>query len=166
VSGAPLPTVYLVGCVVRGKPERWIVPENYHGWLRLDYDIQGSPPLPLVNGKYVVQMSSSGRLQTSTLFNDYLDENDYFLTRGGSLEKLVLSTALLAQDLPPVSGVAVQSAFGHFKGTYARKTDSCKCVFVGTRAEFTETHLDCLAWVLGELTPPPFKRWAPSAQSK
>jgi hypothetical protein len=153
-------TLCLSGCL-RGKPELWIVPENYHGWLRLDYDIQGAPPLPPESGKYVVRMPSSGRLQTSSLYNDSIDENEYCLSRGKNLDRLVFSQALLARGQPTESGFAAQSAFGFFKGTLARKTDACKCVFVGTEAEFRGTHLDCLGWVPGQPAPPPFKRWAP-----
>src|ERR1700744_4682575 len=68
-----------VSCGPKQRSEKWIIPENYTGWLRLDYAIRGAPPLPLKDGAWIVQMPPSGRLETSSGYNDAFARNEYFV---------------------------------------------------------------------------------------
>src|SRR5690242_2742445 len=68
-----------VSCGPKARPERWIIPENYTGWLRLDYGVAGASPLPLENEFSVVRMPQSGRLQTSSPYSSSIDQNEFLV---------------------------------------------------------------------------------------
>jgi hypothetical protein len=57
---------------------RFLIPENYTGWVRIEFEIPGAPPLPVENGQTVIRIPPSGVLRTSSpelgLAKDY-----YFL---------------------------------------------------------------------------------------
>jgi hypothetical protein len=143
-------------CDWRPRHERWTIPENYVGWLRLDYAIEGAPQLPFQEGAYIVRLPPGGRLRTSSPFNESIGE--YFVATDHGLQKLAISELRMARHEPPVEEYAVQSVFGFFKAVNGSKKDAGTCVFVGTRAAFEASHDDCRVWVWGQPAPPPFKR--------
>jgi hypothetical protein len=49
-------------------PCRYLIPEGYVGWVRVDYQIKGAPELPIEDGYRVYKFPNSGRLQTSSAF--------------------------------------------------------------------------------------------------
>ena len=47
-------------------PSRFLIPEGYVGWVRVEFDVSGAPPLPLEGGEYLFKFSPSGLLRTSS----------------------------------------------------------------------------------------------------
>ncbi len=45
---------------------RFLIPEGYVGWIRVDFEVPGTPPLPVEGDFYVLKFSDTGRLQTSS----------------------------------------------------------------------------------------------------
>lgn len=45
---------------------RFLVPEGYTGWIRVEFEVQGAPPLPMEGGEYVLKIPSDGVLRTSS----------------------------------------------------------------------------------------------------
>jgi uncharacterized protein DUF6843 len=45
---------------------RFLIPEGYSGWVRVEFEIVGAPPLPQDGGQTVVKIPSSGSLKTSS----------------------------------------------------------------------------------------------------
>jgi hypothetical protein len=45
---------------------RFLIPEGYSGWVRVEFEIPGAPPLPQDAGRTVVKIPSSGSLKTSS----------------------------------------------------------------------------------------------------
>jgi len=148
--------VSAVSCGSISRPEKWIVPENYTGWLRLDYAINGTPPLPIESGAYVVRMPQSGRLQTSSRFSSSIDQNEFFMATAYGLRRLDFSQGRLAKSQPAIEGYSVQSAFGFFKLISGNIQNPGKCVFVGTRYAFNDNGRDCQKWEHGQSEPPKF----------
>ena len=143
----------LTACSFFYKTEKWIIPKGYVGWLRLDYGVAGAPPLPIENGRFLVRMPPTGRLQTSSLTNQSFEKNEYFYPDGGALDRLALAW-------PPIPGYAVQSVYRerHFRPNMPKWfTPEFECVFVGTRSDFNQKG-DCSEWKVGEPKPPPFKK--------
>ena len=74
---------------------RFLIPEGYVGWIRVDFDVSGAPPLPEEGGVYVFRFSETGRLQTSSSdviddrneFFYYSPEGRYRLKQGGPLDE-------------------------------------------------------------------------------
>lgn len=77
----------LAGCK-RYTPEQWIIPAGYAGWLRLDYGVAGAPPLPLEKGRYIVRVSRSGRLATSTANNPPVRLNEFYFEDSSGRHKI------------------------------------------------------------------------------
>jgi hypothetical protein len=47
-------------------PYRFLIPEGYVGWIRVDFEVPGAPPLPVEGDYYILKFSDTGRLQTSS----------------------------------------------------------------------------------------------------
>lgn len=138
--------------------ERWIIPAGYVGWLRLDYSVNGAPPLPLEHGRYVIRVPLSGRVATSTVNDPSVDNNEYYVQDSGGLRKLYFGW-------PPAPGYAVQNAYGqgHFRPSdnfpkQTRVKIEFECLFVGTRSDFSANSSNCSAWRNGDPEPPKFTK--------
>ena len=44
----------------------FLIPEGYVGWIRVDFEVPDTPPLPAEGDFYVLKFSDTGRLQTSS----------------------------------------------------------------------------------------------------
>lgn len=61
------------------RPSRLLVPEGYIGWVRIDYNLSGAPPLTFEDGHYLLKIPESGFLKTSTAFEGgFSAKDDYF----------------------------------------------------------------------------------------
>lgn len=47
-------------------PSRFLIPEGYVGWARVEFEVTTAPPLPIEGGEYVVKFPPSGLLRTSS----------------------------------------------------------------------------------------------------
>lgn len=46
---------------------RFVIPEGYTGWVRVEFEVQGAPSLPVQDGQYVLRIAADGSLKTSSL---------------------------------------------------------------------------------------------------
>jgi hypothetical protein len=58
---------------------RFLIPEGYVGWIRVDFEVPGAPPLPVEGHFYILKFSDTGRLQTSSrdLTQGWLDRAQF-----------------------------------------------------------------------------------------
>jgi hypothetical protein len=153
-----LDVIAALSCGRKPPPERWIIPENYTGWLRLDYAVSGAPMLPIDHGVYVVRMPAAGRLETSSPYNSTVDQNEYFVVSGPGLRRLEFTEMAQSRSDSLAEEYTVRNVFGFFvfaSGTVHRPG---KCVFVGTMREFRANGRDCREWEPGQSEPPRFKK--------
>ena len=54
--------------ITKGAPRSWrfLIPEGYTGWVRVEFEIPGAPPLPAEDGQIVLKIPPSGTLKTSS----------------------------------------------------------------------------------------------------
>ena len=67
----------------RALKYRFLIPEGYVGWIRVDFDVVGAPSLPVEGVFYIFKFPESGRLRTSSA--DILDRRNeffYYSTHG------------------------------------------------------------------------------------
>jgi hypothetical protein len=149
--------VFLCGALMvlnsceRGRlKERWVIPNGYVGWLRLDYSIPGRPLLPIEGGRLVARFPANGRLQTQTTNRPRIDDNEYESNQPAGLIRLQHGIGI------HVSGYAAQSAFTYAVGKLGGNVPPPQfaCVFVGTRADFVENVQDCVSWDADQPQPP------------
>jgi hypothetical protein len=54
------------GQTQQSLPYSFLIPEGYVGWIRVDFEVTGAPPLTAENGYYILKFSDTGRIQTSS----------------------------------------------------------------------------------------------------
>ncbi len=66
------------------RSSHFLIPERYTGWIRIEFEVQGAPPLPMESGQYVIRIPSSGTLQTSSpeQYGWADDRYDYYSAQG------------------------------------------------------------------------------------
>lgn len=67
---------------------RYLVPDGYVGWARVQYDVPGAPPLPVEQGKYVLKFPADGLLKTSSPERFGWAKDEFFYDRDGALRQL------------------------------------------------------------------------------
>ena len=50
----------------RRPSSKFLIPENYVGWVRVEFQVAGAPPLPVEQGQYVFRIPPTGILKTSS----------------------------------------------------------------------------------------------------
>lgn len=48
------------------RSSRFLIPEGYTGWVRVEFEVQGAPPLPVEAGQNVLRIPPNGSLRTSS----------------------------------------------------------------------------------------------------
>jgi hypothetical protein len=105
-------------------PYRFLVPEGYVGWIRVDFDVAGAPAIPIEDGFYVFKFSESGRLQTSS--SDLVDSprNQFFYYSSAGKYRLKMGG--------PMGGRLVQQEFsGPGAGHLAPIPNHYRYIFIG-----------------------------------
>src|SRR5271166_1840524 len=57
---------------------KFLIADGYVGWVRVEFEVNGAPPLPIDGGKYLFKVPASGTLQTSTAEQYGRARNHYF----------------------------------------------------------------------------------------
>ena len=57
---------------------RFLIPEGYVGWVRVEFQVNGAPPLPVEGGEYLFKFPPSGLLRTSSLEEYGWAKDHYF----------------------------------------------------------------------------------------
>jgi uncharacterized membrane protein YciS (DUF1049 family) len=67
--------LFVIGCVVwfhmsvgdtARRSLKFLIPEGYSGWVRVEFEVPGEPVLPLEGGQIVLKIPSTGLLKTSS----------------------------------------------------------------------------------------------------
>jgi hypothetical protein len=68
------------------RASHFLIPEGYTGWVRIEFEVQGAPSLPVESSQYIVKIPSSGVLQTSSpeQYGRAHDHYDYYSAQGMS----------------------------------------------------------------------------------
>jgi len=48
------------------RSSRFLIPEGYTGWVRVEFEVAGTPALPVEAGQYMLTISPTGLLRTSS----------------------------------------------------------------------------------------------------
>lgn len=106
---------------------RFLLPDGYTGWVRIEFEVHDSPPLEMANGRYILRIPSDGKLTTSSPEQYGWANDEYYFYSNSGIRRL------------PDSGTAnliwgkLNGEAGGLSGT--RKYEE---FFVGTRQQFAE----------------------------
>jgi hypothetical protein len=60
------------------RPSRFLIPEGYVGWVRIEFDVLGTPTVPIEDGGYLFKVPPTGVLKTSLKLQDGWPEDRYY----------------------------------------------------------------------------------------
>ena len=67
---------------------RYLIPDGYVGWVRVEYGVNGAPALPVEDGRVVLRFPADARLQTSSPERFGWAKDEFFYVRDGGLRPL------------------------------------------------------------------------------
>jgi len=70
------------------RSSRFLIPEGYTGWIRIEFEVQGTPPLPIENAQYILKIPTDGRLQTSSPEQYGWADDHYYYYSGQSVRPI------------------------------------------------------------------------------
>jgi Family of unknown function (DUF6843) len=74
------------------QPTRFLIPNGYVGWVKVEYGESGAPPLPFVAGKYICRIPEDAELRTSSLLEYGWGRDEYaYYSSDGSERTLPVS---------------------------------------------------------------------------
>jgi len=71
------------------RPSRYLIPEGYTGWVRINFRVKDAPPIPIEDGRYLFKFPSSGLIETSSDIEYGWASNDYYYYSGDVRRKIV-----------------------------------------------------------------------------
>jgi hypothetical protein len=71
------------------RPYRFLIPDGYVGWVKVEFNVKGAPPLLFKDGCYTFEVPTSGRFQTSSDEEFGLARDQYYYVAGDSKRRLV-----------------------------------------------------------------------------
>ena len=71
------------------RPSRYLIPEGYVGWVRINFRVKDALPIPMVDGRYLFKFPSSGLIETSSDIEYGWASNDYYYYSGDVRRKIV-----------------------------------------------------------------------------
>ena len=83
--------VFSVSQAQTRRPSRFLIPEGYAGWVRIDFRVANAPPLPIEDGHYLFKIPNSGRLETSSDLEGGTATDQFFLYSGDKRTELEFS---------------------------------------------------------------------------
>ena len=60
------------------RPSLYLIPEDYVGWIRIDFGVDDAPPLTLEEDYYLFKIPQTGILQTSSSLEEGYAADEYF----------------------------------------------------------------------------------------
>ena len=109
----------------RRRPTRYLIPDGYVGWVRIDYKVKEAPALPVEDGFYVVKFPSDGHLRTSSQIEYGWAQDEYYYV-SGSDRKLLKLTGWGKGGM----------IWGGFNGSQQGIDETYEGVFIGTEEQF------------------------------
>lgn len=132
-------SVCLMGCSLLGlpacqeekrKPSRYLIPDGYVGWVRIDFKSKDAPALTTEDGFYLIKFPPSGHLRTSSA-NEYGWASDEYYYYAGEARKPLKATGWGKGGM----------IWGGFTGSLQGADETHEGFFVGTEEQFNKLGL-------------------------
>ena len=111
------------------RPSRYLIPEGYVGWVRINFRVKDAPPIPIEDGRYLFKFPPSGLIETSSDIEYGWAKDDYFYYSGDARRKLV-------ETGWGEGGMVWAGATGWSGNNFEERTNVNAVFFVGTEEEY------------------------------
>ena len=110
-------------------PSRYLIPEGYVGWIRIDFLVAGAPALAIEDNHYLFKIPSSGRLETlSDPEYGWSSDDDYYLYSGDTRRAL---------NNDGSRGQMIHNAFtGWIGDNFEHRIATYEYFFIGTKDDY------------------------------
>ena len=108
---------------------RFLIPEGYVGWLRIEFEVAGAPPVPTEGGEYLFKFQPAGVLKTSSKERYGWAKDHYYYYSDRRVRQL-------PETGPGGGGLVWGRINGEGSGSYG--SSKYEEFFVGTEKEFRE----------------------------
>jgi hypothetical protein len=78
----------LGGCEQRRRPDRFLIPAGYFGWVEVEHGVTNAPLLPIEDRCFLIKIPQSGRVQTSTPMAYGWAKDEYYYEAEGQRQLL------------------------------------------------------------------------------
>jgi hypothetical protein len=117
------------------RPSRFLIPEGYVGWVRVDYGVNGAPALEVASRRYVVKIPPRGHVQTSTEIEyGWGKDQYYYYSDGGARPTTATGWG--------GGGTVWAGETGDDHGDNGERTGAHLAFFVGTEEEYRKCGAD------------------------
>lgn len=119
----------LGGCQSRRPPTRFLIPDGYIGWVRIDHEVAGAPEIPVTGGVRTYRVAATGHLETKTKIDTRWGPSfEFFYEAGPDLKSL-------GGDQTPDGRI-----FGFCSGEFQEPAKGIRVVFlrffVGSKSDY------------------------------
>lgn len=121
----------------RRLPYRFLIPEGYVGWVRVDFGIAGAPALPAEGDYYILKIPLNGRLQTSSRRMIVRGEKYYYFSDDAQYQLEINSQSDLRMIQDNFSGPRPGTLDEPFPGKF-HSPSPYFYFFVGPTAEYNK----------------------------
>jgi len=123
--------VISAGCQEKERrPSRYLIPEGYVGWVRINFNVKDATPVPFEDGHYLFKFPASGLLETSSDIEYGVSSGDdyFYYSSEGKRQKL--------QGTGWGGGGMIWAGANGWSGkNFTERTDVHEVFFVGTEEE-------------------------------
>jgi len=141
LTTACLLCVVLISCQAR-TPAHYLLESGFAGWVRIDFNVAGAPPLVKESGAYILRVDSSGHASTSSNPIDLLAEHRFYVRDKGADTELKENKFWNAKrEFKETGAEAEPRVWG--RGITVEQNGGRELVwerfFVGTKAQFADS---------------------------
>ena len=117
------------------RPNRYLIPEGYVGWVRVNYRIKDAPVLPIEDSFYVLKFPADGVINTASEGEEGFASDEYYYYDENADRQRIRN----ANDDGLIWGGV---AFGSLSARGKEPTKYSE-FFVGTKQQFQQVGLKC-----------------------
>lgn len=70
------------------RPNKFLIPQDYTGWVRINYKVKNAAPIPIEDGFYLVKFTRTGLVDTSSEGEEGWAGDEYYYYSEGTLTRL------------------------------------------------------------------------------
>jgi hypothetical protein len=143
-----------ISCADTRRPERLLIPQGYTGWVRVDYEVKGAPPLPQENNHTLTTIPANGYLKTSSPEETGASSNDeyFFYNPKNSQQRVIIkdrTQVIHEESSGETSGWAPIREEGSQEPVYIAPVTKHRHFFVGSKAQIQLSN----RYRIGPITP-------------